>query len=183
MPRLQGQLLLAGPELADPNFHHTVVLIIEHGGEGAFGVVLNRSSRRTIKEVLEAVTDEAFDTEQTIQLGGPVAGPLIALHASENLAEMKILPGVFVATSRDHLLEIARQSVEPYRIYSGYAGWAANQIESELEAGAWITTPAKPDYIFHEEDDLWGRVARDIVNSVIGPALNVRHGPVDPSRN
>ena len=185
MESLQGQILLAAPALADPNFRRTVVLLLQHNDEGALGLVLNRSTRQRVRDVLEPLIDDPPDTALTLYIGGPVKGPLIALHAVETLADMHVMPGVFASSSRDALLELMRRDTEPLRVFTGYSGWGAQQLEHELGSGAWITAPATVDNIFYRGDDdaLWRRVADGVVRSVLGPALRVKHVPPDVSQN
>jgi len=182
MPSLKGQLLIAAPQLADPNFSRTVVLMIEHTDEGAFGVVLNRPSDTTVQEVWEQVGQEPTDSCEPIHVGGPVTGPLMALHDAELLSEAEVLPGVHLSTQRDTLDQLVR-SPAAFRLFSGYAGWGGGQLENELTAGGWITRQANGDYIFYREDDLWERVTKEITDEVLRPILKATHVPVDPSCN
>ena len=91
MKSLKGQLLLASTQLVDPHFSHTVIFLIEHDDQGAFGVILNRMSDRRLGDIWEHLGDR----DQPINLGGPVKGPLIALHSQASLAEAEILPGIY----------------------------------------------------------------------------------------
>jgi putative transcriptional regulator len=182
MPSLKGQLLIAAPQLSDPNFSRTVVLMIEHTEEGAFGVVLNRPSDTTVQEVWEQVGQEPTDSQEPIHVGGPVTGPLMALHDAPLLSEAEVLPGIHLSTQRDTLDQLVR-SPAAFRLYSGYAGWGGGQLESELTAGGWITRQANGDYIFYREADLWERVTKEITDEVLRPILKATHVPVDPSCN
>lgn len=183
MDSLKGKLLLASPQMADPNFHRTVVLIIEHNEEGAFGLVLNRTSDKSLKQVWERVTDEPCDSDQPLHVGGPVGGPLIAVHQHDVFSDLQLLPGVHLATEKQKLHQLVQQKELPYRIYVGYAGWGSGQLESELDAGAWITTAATADYIFFDADDLWKKVSKDLTDSVIHAIFKPGQIPDDPSLN
>src|SRR5262249_53668892 len=77
---LQGQFLIASHELRDPNFFHTIVLIVRHGEEGALGLVLNRPTKAQIKQVWEQVSDTPCETEERLYMGGPVEGLLMSIH-------------------------------------------------------------------------------------------------------
>lgn len=183
MASTQGQLLIATPQLADPNFYRTVVLMIQHSSQGAFGVVLNRRSSKTIREIWDQIGETCCATDQTLDLGGPVTGPLLALHTVEEDAEMEVIDGLFVASSKDKLLRIVAQHERPFRIFSGYAGWGEGQLERELEAGAWLRLPANHEHIFGSDEDLWRKVGKDIAGSVLKAALGNRQPPPDPSYN
>jgi len=182
MPSLKGHLLIAAPQLFDPNFQGTVVLLIEHNEDGAFGVVLNRPSDTTVQEVWEQVGQEPTDSLETIHVGGPVPGPLLALHDAGPLSESEVMPGIHLSTQRDALDQLVRSRAE-FRLFSGYAGWGGGQLETELTQGGWLTRQANGDYIFYRQDDLWERVTKDITDEVLRPVLKATHVPRDPSCN
>ena len=181
MEKLQGQLLIASPELADPNFRRSVVLLIEHDENGAFGVVLNHPTEVAVRDVWEEVTSVACDSPQTVNVGGPVVGPLMAIHDQPRFSEKEVMPGIYLATSREHLDEIVRSDKIEFRLFSGYAGWGEGQLEHELKVGGWITRRATSAYIF-SGDDLWTQVGRDITSDVYS-VLDIKHRPDDPSLN
>lgn len=183
MESLRSQLLVAVPQLPDSNFYRTVVLMIQHDDEGAFGVVLNRPTDVMIGDVWEQIADEPCDRLEPINMGGPVEGPLIAIHTEAEYSESEILPGVHVATQKDSLDELVRHDDKPFRLFSGYSGWAGGQLEGELEVGGWLTTPATYDYVFGEPDDMWKRVASDIGGEILFPGQAPHQTPDDPIVN
>jgi len=183
MQNLKGHLLVASPHLLDPNFVKTVVLLIHHSDEGAFGVVLNRPADNTIKEIWEQVGETPCESQRRINVGGPVAGPLMAIHTDEHLAEMEILPGLYFAAQRDHLEKLLRQTDGPLRVFVGHSGWGGGQLENELKEGAWLTTPATVDNVFADDAELWRKVAQHIGESILASALKIKHVPIDPSVN
>jgi putative transcriptional regulator len=183
MDSLRAHLLLASPRLPDPNFFRTVVLMIQHDDEGAFGVVLNRPSDFTIGEIWEKVGEAPCDSLDPLNLGGPVEGPLMAVHAEAECSESEILPGVYLATQKDYLNKLVHQKSRPFRIFSGYAGWGVGQLENEMEAGGWLTTPATFDYIFGNDEDLWKTVAAHIGNDILFHKRQAKHVPDDPRLN
>ena len=136
---LRGQLLVAGPALVDPNFRRTVVLIGEHGDEGAMGVVLNRVSDDARRGGRSA-DGLAHRARRAGLLGGPVqpeAVVVLADFADVEQAEVAVvdsigfLPGEIEDTS-------AVGELRGVRVFAGYAGWGPGQLEDELEEGAWI---------------------------------------------
>lgn len=183
MRSLSGYLLVASPRLPDENFSRTVVLIIHHDEQGALGVVLNRPTDSTIREVWESLSDEPCDSEERIHIGGPVSGPLMALHTNEDCAETEVLPGIFFATHRDRLSQIVQEQGFPFRIYNGYSGWASGQLESELKYGGWMVLPASFDYVFGDADEMWQKAAQEIGEQIISPLLNDVPLPDDPASN
>jgi putative transcriptional regulator len=183
MKSLQGQFLIASPELGDTNFYKGVVLMIKHDDEGAFGLILNRPTENTVAEVWKMVGEEDLDCPQPIFLGGPVSGPLVALHRMKSAAEAEVLPGLFFSAHKDKLQKLVRQTTKPFRFFTGYAGWAGGQLEAELKAGGWLTAKANKKLIFREEEDLWEQVTRAIGEGVFKKAIKVKHVPDDPSLN
>ncbi|MHC4399996.1 MAG: YqgE/AlgH family protein [Planctomycetota bacterium] len=183
MANLKGQLLVASPHLKDPNFSKTVVLMIHHSDEGAFGVVLNRPADNTIKDLWEQVGETPCESDRRVNVGGPVAGPLMAIHTDRKLAEMEILPGLYFAAQRDHLEKLLVRPDHQYRIFVGHSGWGGGQLESELKEGAWLTTPATVDTVFADDAELWNRAKQHIGESLLGSALGIKHVPDDPSMN
>lgn len=183
MDSLKGHLLIAAPQLADPNFARAVVLMIEHDENGAFGVVLNRPSGRTVHEIWEELADDPCDCGESVNVGGPVGGPLLALHTHKSLAEAEVMPGVYLSAQREHLDELVRQRDGGFRLFSGYSGWGGGQLENELKQGGWITKKATKQYVFTDADDLWQRVGKDITEEVYRRGLKLKNFPDDPSLN
>jgi putative transcriptional regulator len=170
---LTGQLLIASPSMSD-YFHRTVVLVVEHNDEGAFGLVLNRASGATLGEAVEELA-EVLGPEHVLHLGGPVqpnAVTAVGEHGDPSTAT-KLLVGSVGMVDLDQLPELAR-----VRVFAGYAGWGAGQLESELEAEAWIVEPAHPDDPF-AEGDLWARV----LGRKGGEFALLARMPADPSVN
>ncbi len=179
MKFLKGQFLLASAQLVDPHFSRTVVLIVEHDSEGAFGVVLNRPGDRTVGDIW----DDSDRPHQKINVGGPVQGPLMALHGQAALAEAEIISGVYLAANRSYLDQLVKASDVSFRLFSGYAGWGAGQLEEELKQGGWIVAPAKESFVLQGLADLWERVGKEVTNGVLGGGAKIKHFPSDPSVN
>ena len=183
MHSLQGHFLVASPHLPDSNFYRTVVLMVQHDAQGALGLVLNRPTNTTVAQLWESVSKEPCSCQRAVNHGGPVQGPLMALHTEPACADEVVLPGVFFASREEYLRQIVRQSELTFRLFVGYAGWAGGQLESELEAGGWLTTPATPEDVFDEEPDLWRKIASRIGLEILGGAVKTKHLPGDPSMN
>jgi putative transcriptional regulator len=155
---LRGQFLIAGRAMRDPNFYQTVVLIVGHGADGAMGVVINRPSGLTVSQALK----KHFDLPETGEMvydGGPVErNALFVLHNAADLEgeEDPVVEGLHVGNSPEMFEKIVNRVSEQdpelrYRIYFGCAGWAPDQLESELNRNDWHILPASADYVFHEE--------------------------------
>jgi putative transcriptional regulator len=147
---LKGQLLLDNGSLSGSFFQRTVVLVCQHDAEGAFGLVLNRSSGNKLGEMVVADLPEELKT-QPLFLGGPVQlSALSFLHSDQYLPEASVLPNLDLGHSLDTLVEIG-ESFSPtkkVKTFAGYAGWSPGQLEDELKRDAWLTHPASLDLVF-----------------------------------
>ena len=183
MASLQGSFLIASPHLGDGNFNRSVVLMVKHDEEGAFGLVLNRPTGNTVADVWKLVADDSSDRQDPIYLGGPVQGPLMAVHGLQAAAETEILEGVYLSAHKDQLREVVAAEHARFRLFTGYSGWGAGQLEGELKAGGWLVGPATAELVFHDKDDLWERVMHSVANEILAPTLKARHVPNDPTLN
>jgi len=183
MSSLQGKLLVASPHLGDPNFYKSVVLMIKHDAEGAFGLILNRPTPNTVRDVWQAVTDQELECDEPIYLGGPVEGPLVAIHPIKSCAEAEVLKGVYFSAHKEQLLKIVSQTKRPFRLFSGYAGWAGGQLDGELHVGGWLAATPDKELIFTASDELWEQAIRTIGEDILAPAMKTKHLPDDPSLN
>jgi putative transcriptional regulator len=180
MESLRGQLLVAGPTLIDPSFRRTVVLVGDHGKEGAMGVVLNRPSETDVDEAVPPLTDLA-GVDALVYVGGPVQPQaVVVLGEFEEpervgalvLGSIGFLPG---EVDPSEIGEISRA-----RVFAGYAGWGPGQLEEELDEGSWIVEPALPDDVFTESpEQLWS----DVLRRKGGPFSVLALMPDDPRLN
>ncbi|MCL1817460.1 MAG: YqgE/AlgH family protein [Spirochaetaceae bacterium] len=189
---LPGHFLISGLNLFDPNFFRTVVLMVQHNAEGAFGLVVNRPAEYTLGTILPNLAGgEGLNIP--VYIGGPVQQDfLFALHSGfpaaagqgssqawgipaaeeEPLyrispAATEIVPGVvFEPSTRDlvrFLVEewdrTAPEDRPKIRLYAGYSGWAANQLERELRERAWFTHAATADIVFHPRPEIAWKAA------------------------
>ena len=183
MESLQGHLLVASPQLADPNFARALVLLIQHNQEGAFGVVLNHPLDKSIQELWREVGSAPCHTRQPVYLGGPVPGPLVALHTKPSLAEVEPAPGVYFAAKKMHLDQLVLDEEPAYKIFIGHSGWGAGQLESEIHQGAWRSTPATIEHVFSTDDSLWETVFRELGQTLLKSMLHMKDLPPDPTVN
>lgn len=179
-----GNLLLATPGLLDPNFADTVVMLLDVNDEGALGVVLNRPSALPVAEVL-ADWGEVVEEPEVLFHGGPVAtdGALaVALAAPDGLDAVGFRPlwdrvGLL---DLDTPRELVTGTVDRLRIFAGYAGWGAEQLEAEIAEGTWYVVPGQVADLFgHETHGLWREVLRRQPGDL---ALHATR-PADPELN
>lgn len=177
---LRGHLLVAGPALLDPNFRRSVVLVGEHGPDGAMGVVLNRPSLISVADAVPPLAELA-GSDALVHLGGPVEPRAVVVlaefvepgEASLVVDEVGFLPAEVPDPT-------ALGPLEAVRVFAGYAGWAPGQLEGELEEGSWLVLPARAADVFTEAPErLWG----DVLRREGGACAVLALLPDDPRRN
>jgi putative transcriptional regulator len=163
---LAGRLLVATPDLQDPNFRQTVVYMIHHDDSGAMGLVVNRVlGTGPLDKMLEGLgLDPHGEGKVEIQLhyGGPVeAGRVFMLHTPDyRVAETLVVSDLAALTVTPEILEDMAAGQGPRRsmVALGYAGWAPHQLEDELTAGAWVVVEADEALLFDEQSETkWQR--------------------------
>jgi putative transcriptional regulator len=177
---LGGVLLIAGPDLWDPNFRRTVVLIGHHDDEGAVGIVLNRRTEVEVAEAAPPLSD-LVGTGDHLYVGGPVQPQAAVVVADfEHPERAQVVAFGSVGFLPDEADEEQVGPLRRARVFAGYAGWGAGQLERELEEGSWIVEPATESDVFTDEpEDLWSAVLRRK-----GPKYRlVATMPLDPSSN
>ncbi len=168
-------LLLAMPQLVDPNFTRAVVLMIEHGDGGSFGLVVNQPSPIRAKELLESL-DMPWngDDEAVVWAGGPVSPttgwvlhePMGGLGSTSGLGTsgtVLVSPGLELSTSPETLRVLAATPPRRMRLLLGYSGWAPAQLADEMARGSWLYADADPDIIFDTPPEgMWDRAVRSL---------------------
>jgi putative transcriptional regulator len=149
---LKGRLVVAAPKLHDGNFDGTVVLILEHGEEGAIGLILNRPTDISSEELLPDLALPVAEPT-TVFLGGPVG-------RDEAVGLARVPEGVrLVHLGSEAPIDGDPDSVEVVRVYVGHAGWGPGQLEAELDAGTWFIVDAEAEDPFSQDPaGLWRAV-------------------------
>ena len=178
----KGRLLVASPSLLDPNFHRSVVLLLEHSADGALGVVLNRPSSLNTRETLPDDLAAAVPEDEMIHEGGPVEPESVILLADyiapDDPAALAVGTIGVVDPNSDFATLDAR--IRAIRAFGGYAGWAPGQLEVELEDDAWIDAVCLASDVFTQDPDgLWS----EVLERKGGNYRLVARMPVDPSMN
>ena len=179
MMSLENQLLIAMPSLGDPYFNRTVTYICEHNNEGAMGLIINLPVNITLSDLLKQIepdknketeknsknddssnlTDKSDITnitnslEQLVLTGGPIAQQRgFVLHSSQSGwgSSLTLSKELMITTSKDILMALGTERApENFIVTLGYAGWGPGQLEQELQANSWLTTPADSDILFN----------------------------------
>ncbi len=192
---LKGYFLISEFQILDPNFIQSVILILEHNDEGAFGLTVNRRSKLILSDVFSHFSDEPQARKTPLYVGGPLQQDyLFTLHSemtedhqkSETSSDVGgvIFEPSFQAVShyfQDSLLDSIPPDDRPtIRFFLGYSGWGKGQLEDELESGSWVVLQATPEIVFHPSpDECWrkalekkDRIYKVFVDSHQDPSLN-----------
>jgi putative transcriptional regulator len=171
MSQVAPCLLVASPLLLDPNFLHTVVLMIEHNDGGAMGVVLNRPLPFPVDQVCsEGNMEYNGQPKATAYYGGPVEpgrGILLVRGEMPEPSDTVLNFTDFVSFRRDLLESVAKNPDSKYRLFLGYSGWGAGQLERELEQHAWIRIGLEPELLFLEDTaQMWRMTIKTLMSQV-----------------
>ena len=150
---LAPTLLLSMPQLIDPNFARSVVLLCEHAPEGAFGLVVNRPSDVSAAEAVRLEPPLTDANELPLLIGGPVEpqrGWILTTQSPESVEYRELGAGLFLSASPVLLRKVLTARPMPRRthVLAGYAGWGPGQLDAELSQSAWLTLPVELDLIF-----------------------------------
>ena len=160
-----GKFLVARPNLPDPNFTDTVVLLIQADEEGAMGLIINRRTRLSLARVFSGLS-KAQQRTDFAYMGGPVGrtGVLALLRSSKPRHDAKaVFSDVYLIADKKVLEQTVEAAVEPgvFRVYLGYSGWGAGQLQREVLLGAWHVLPGDPNLVFDPDpDSVWTRLIR-----------------------
>jgi putative transcriptional regulator len=175
---LRGSLLIAAPQLLDPNFRRTVVLIADYGEEGAMGVILNRPSGMTVADAAPDL-EPLIGAEAPIFAGGPVQPTSGVVLAEVTEADEPVFDDVVLVPGIGELADVI-DGAGSVRVFAGYAGWGPGQLDGEVEREDWIVEPAQASDVFSEQPDaLWGQV----LERKGGQYALLARMPEDPSQN
>jgi putative transcriptional regulator len=166
-------LLIAMPQILDPFFHRSVVLLVHHDAEGSLGFILNRPTAISVAEILQGMEITwAGGGDLVAHFGGPVQPQLGTVlyspppdggngHAAQDAAQ--VCPGVALTQHVGMLSELAVAPPERFRLLLGYAGWGAGQLVEEILRNDWLTAPAEERLVFADDAEAVWRSALESV--------------------
>jgi putative transcriptional regulator len=182
---LAGRLLVAKPTMLDPNFARTVIYLVHHDADGAFGIVLNRPSEVTVATALESWAELATEPARVF-VGGPVSVGEAVLGIGQARDVVPSTDGWQALTGTIGSVDLEREPADlpaplaTFRVFAGYSGWGAHQLESELARDDWFTVDLLADDVFTRAPDaLW----RTVLRRQGGDLAVAANYPLDPSAN
>lgn len=158
-------LLLSMPQMVDPNFARTVILLAEYSQRGAFGLVVNRQMEEPACEVVRPEPAMSIQKDVHLFIGGPVEPHrawVLTAHRDLDDDALKIADGVYLSAAPELIRLALGRSPDPLtRLVIGYAGWGPGQLDSELAASAWLMLPVQSDLVFETPlDRMWETAIR-----------------------
>jgi putative transcriptional regulator len=197
MDSLENQLLIAMPTLGDPYFNKTVTYICEHNEEGAMGLIINLPVNLSLSDLLSQLEDEDGNTqeqelkleqknehtdklEQRVLSGGPVAQQRgFVLHSPQSCwsSSLALSNEIMITTSKDILMALGTEEApEQFMVTLGYAGWGPGQLEEELKANSWLTTPADKEILFNTPiEQRWKKATEKLGIDIAHLSTDVGH--------
>lgn len=161
-------LLVAMPQVLDPFFHRSVILLVHHEDEGSFGFIVNRTTGIRLQEILEGMEVSWRGGEEAVaHFGGPVQPQLgtvlFAPGEVETEASTEVLPGISLTQHIGDLVSLAGTPPDNFRLFLGYAGWGSGQLMEEIVRNDWLTAPARLDLIFASDpEDVWSAALKSV---------------------
>jgi putative transcriptional regulator len=184
-----GTMLLSAPELLDPNFMHTVVLMCQHDEEGAFGLVVNRTAEARVGDLFPDHPD-LHSLQLRVREGGPVArDTLQVIHRfsgelAGSTSGLDVGDGIRIGADLESLVQqpgAAAALEDDARFVVGYAGWGAGQLDMEIRTGSWLPLATAADLVFAEGEP--EAVWRSAIRRLGGGGASLAHVPPDPTWN
>ncbi len=179
---LSGKCLLSSPFLEDGNFFRTMVYVLQHSEHQAFGLVLNRPTDHMLSNVVSMVCELKCVHDEPLYYGGPVDGPLIAIHNHPGVGGHPCSHQLYVTSDQDDLKKLFITKDAKLKLFDGFSGWGAGQLESELESGSWLVTNIEADEILSSED-IWDSMVKRIGNNILQSGMSGSIQSSDPSWN
>ncbi len=214
MTNLTGRLLIASPYLSDDNFMRSVIFVVRHDSKGAFGLAIDRPTSRRFRDLVEmSNTDGKMRDDDFIFRGGPVEGPLLALHdlagvgdpcgtfESESANGLKCTvhhhpaepfgsmsfelanPPAWITGDDDHLRILLRRPDARVRYVAHYSGWGPGQLDHELEVGGWLVGDATSALIFSDPEHVWHAAVRTCGENILADVAPRMPRGIDASLN
>jgi len=177
---LVGKFLLASQTLEDPNFARSVVLVVRHDKDGAFGLIINRPMRVSIGEAIGNAIESAQDSQALIHFGGPCQGPVFMLHTDFPTGGDEPVEGLYVTTDRDAIERLIQNEAQPMKLFASYSGWSSGQLENEIGDGSWLICDAGNEEIFDADTNTWQRL---FTRTNLSKFIDAERIPDDPSTN
>ncbi len=180
---LQGNCLLASPFMDDPNFFRSVIYLVRHADDHAFGLILNRPTDFRMDKVVSMVCELECVHDRPLYCGGPVDGPLIALHDQPELGSEDCIDGLHMTSDQDKLLKLFVSPKAKLKLFDGFAGWGPGQLDEEIATGSWLIADVDADLVLSDDPEIWENLLKRIGQNILSVDEKITDSPIDPQWN
>lgn len=180
---LKGKLLVATERLSGSRFEKAVVFMMQDDERGTFGVRLNKPANDRVRKAWTKLTGSDIEDEHSIVAGGPLQGPVFALHQDPDLGDVEMPGGLYVSAQVETLQQLMRQFDNPFRIFVGVAGWKPGQLGAEVQSGHWYELPLDIETVFDDPTWMWEFCLQECGFQQIASLVGEDKIPIDPSLN
>ena len=180
---LQGNCLLASPFMDDPNFYRSVIYLVRHSEDHSFGLVLNRPTDFQLHKVVSMVCDLECVHQGPLYCGGPVDGPLVALHDQMDIGGEECIDGLKICSDQGELEKLFVRQNARLKLFDGFSAWGPNQLDEELETGSWLVTDIDLDLVMSVDAEIWEGLIRRIGQNILSVDEKISDLPIDPQWN
>ncbi len=153
--RLIGKFLVAAPYWIQSPFSRSVVLVLQLNEQAVFGVIVNRPADADLKKTWLMVSGTPAAQADRLHVGGPVGGPIFALHSLENFAEIQIDLNLYISANSEAIHKIIKSGDPRYRIFCGMMSWQPQELAAELALGLWFPLEQNADLVFPQQQIEW----------------------------
>lgn len=171
-----GKFLIASPKLDQTVFGRSVVYVFQDNDDATVGVILNRPADDKVKQAWEGMVGPSA-SNGVISIGGPIPGPVVAIHEDRSAAEIELPNGIYTSASQDNIQYLATQMDSPVHVFFGLSGWQVGQLKTEVNDGHWIPVPPIKDLLFRQSSDLWSEALNRFENRFIHDVLGIDNVP------
>ena len=203
-----GKLLVASSLVTDPMYAGGVCLVVQHDEDQLIGVMLNRPLKPTPEALTAMLGEDDEDSDESVtagrlevtdfeseaelasqspwrmlHFGGPLSGPVVAVHPISQYGDVETGHGIFVAAQKQNLEHLVREQEAPCRLIVGHLGWEADQLEAEIEEGIWHIVPATVETVFSPAQDMWPRIIRRATSCALARWIGVNEIPPTADMN
>lgn len=177
-----GAILVASPAMRGTEFEKAVVLVLQSSFGGTFGVVLNRPANDKMRFAFQELMGSPAKDRHIVN-GGPIGGPIIALHQDPDLGEMELVEHVFITSTSDSLKQLALRDSSRYLIVFGLTGWKRGQLSREIDNGTWFRLAGHADAVFDDPAWIWEKSLRRYGQQLLCDVVGLDRIPENPLLN
>ncbi len=177
-----GKILIASPKLDQTPFARSVIYVFQDNEDATVGVVLNQPPNQDVLQAWQSMVGPNCQNG-LVSIGGPMPGPILAIHQNDDAAELPLPNGLFAAASEENPQRLASQSNRPFQVFFGLCGWQQGQLDVEIRSGDWVASKATDSLFFQPNQDLWTTAIERMQNRFLAEVLGIKTIPKSAEDN